>query len=60
VFPNYESAKVLIAQNWEQWAQQEIIDIICPMLYTNNTDLFRRYIRKTVTWQWVSAWFMPE
>ena len=32
-----------------QWAKERIVDILCPMLYTNNTDVFRRYIKEIVS-----------
>jgi len=47
-FPDHETAKVLIGQDWELWAKEGIVDIICPMLYTNNTDMFRRYVKEAV------------
>jgi uncharacterized lipoprotein YddW (UPF0748 family) len=43
VFPNPETAKVLIGQDWESWAKMDLVDFICPMLYTNNLNLFREY-----------------
>lgn len=45
VFPDLESAKVEIAQDWGKWAQEGIVDILCPMIYTNNLDLFRKYVK---------------
>jgi len=48
VFPDYESAKIEIAQSWETWVEQGLLDIICPMLYTNNASLFRKYVRKII------------
>ena len=44
VFPDMETAKVLIAQDWGKWAESGLVDFICPMLYTNNTDLFKEYL----------------
>ncbi len=49
VFPDYESAKILIAQDWELWAKEGILDFICPMLYTNDTNLFKNYVKKAVS-----------
>ncbi len=45
VFPDMETADVLIAQNWKNWASNGLVDFICPMLYTNNAELFRQYLR---------------
>jgi uncharacterized lipoprotein YddW (UPF0748 family) len=49
VFPDMETADVLIAQNWQLWAANGLVDFICPMLYTNNLDLFKEYINKAVS-----------
>ena len=48
VFPDAETAKVLIGQDWELWAKEGLVDIICPMQYTNNLDMFRKSIKKAV------------
>ncbi len=45
VFPNHRSAEILIAQDWVQWAEEGIIDFVCPMLYTNDLELFRQYVK---------------
>ncbi len=45
VFPDAETSDVLIAQEWGNWANAGLVDFICPMLYTNNPDLFREYLR---------------
>ncbi len=48
VFPDIETSDVLIAQDWGNWANQGLIDFICPMLYTNDPELFRTYIRRAM------------
>ena len=48
VFPDHEIAKVEIGQDWEQWANEELIDVYCPMLYTDNNNVFRRNLRAAV------------
>ncbi len=48
VFPDLESAKVEIAQDWGKWVQEGIVDILYPMIYTNNLDLFRKYVKDAV------------
>lgn len=45
VFPDLETSKILIAQDWGKWAQSGLVDFICPMLYTNDLKLFRDYIQ---------------
>ena len=32
VFPDHENAKVEIGQEWGKWANEELIDVYCPML----------------------------
>ncbi|MGA2624200.1 MAG: family 10 glycosylhydrolase [Bacteroidota bacterium] len=49
VFPDADNAKVLIGQDWEQWAKDSLIDMICPMLYTNNAGFFEQYGRHAVS-----------
>lgn len=49
VFPDMETADVLIAQNWEDWVATGLVDFVCPMLYTNNLNLFQEYIRNAVS-----------
>lgn len=48
VFPNPETARVLIGQDWESWADTDLLDFICPMFYTNDLDLFREYTAHAV------------
>ena len=46
VFPDYESAAYMIGQEWEAWVEEGLLDILCPMLYTNNMEVFRKYTRQ--------------
>jgi len=48
VFPDADNARVLIGQDWEKWAQQGLIDMLCPMIYTNDTALFDRLTKRAV------------
>jgi uncharacterized lipoprotein YddW (UPF0748 family) len=48
VFPDHEIAKVEIGQDWSLWANEELIDVYCPMQYTDNNDAFRRSVRMAV------------
>jgi uncharacterized lipoprotein YddW (UPF0748 family) len=48
VFPAADKAKVLIGQDWEEWVKQGLIDMLCPMLYTNHHGLFEKYARRAV------------
>lgn len=48
VFPDLESAKVEIGQDWGKWAEEGIVDVLCPMIYTNNLDVFRECVKDAV------------
>jgi uncharacterized lipoprotein YddW (UPF0748 family) len=48
VFPDADNARVLIGQDWARWAELGLIDMLCPMLYTNDTALFDRLARQAV------------
>jgi len=48
VFPSADKAKVLIGQDWEGWAKEGLIDMLCPMLYTNHHALFEKYSRRAI------------
>lgn len=48
VFPDHESAKLLVGQDWQQWAQEGLVDILCPMLYTKNHEVFQKYAQRAV------------
>ncbi len=46
VFPDPDNARVLIGQDWGRWAAEGLVDMLCPMFYTNDTALFERLARK--------------
>jgi uncharacterized lipoprotein YddW (UPF0748 family) len=46
VFPDAEHAKVLVGQDWKKWAAEGLVDMLCPMLYTNNDSFFEEYTRQ--------------
>jgi uncharacterized lipoprotein YddW (UPF0748 family) len=48
VFPEADNARVLIGQDWARWAELGLVDMLCPMLYTNDTGLFDRLTRQAV------------
>lgn len=48
VFPSAEEAKVLIGQDWAAWCREGLIDMLCPMLYTNNLGFFEKYVRQAM------------
>ena len=48
VFPEAANAKVLIGQDWARWAEEGLVEMICPMIYTNDAALFDDYTRRAV------------
>lgn len=48
VFNNAENAKVLIGQDWTSWAREKLVDMLCPMLYTNHTRFFEKFAKQAV------------
>jgi uncharacterized lipoprotein YddW (UPF0748 family) len=48
-FPESETSRVLIGQDWVKWAREGYIDILCPMLYTNDTSLYSTYLDKVIS-----------
>ena len=48
VFPNADNAKVLIGQDWPGWAAEGLVDMLCPMLYTNHEGFFKKSVSQAV------------
>ena len=48
VFPSADEAKILIGQDWPSWVDSGMIDMLCPMLYTNHMGFFEKYVRRAV------------
>ena len=48
VFPDPVSSEVLIGQEWGKWPKEKLVDVLCPMLYTNDLARFREYVREAV------------
>jgi uncharacterized lipoprotein YddW (UPF0748 family) len=48
VFPDADNAKVLIGQDWAAWAEEGLVDMLCPMLYTNHEAFFRKFVKRAV------------
>jgi uncharacterized lipoprotein YddW (UPF0748 family) len=50
VFPNAENAGVLIGQDWAAWAKEGLVDMLCPMLYTNHIPFFEKFVKQAVAY----------
>ncbi|MGQ9800522.1 MAG: glycoside hydrolase family 10 protein [Candidatus Saccharicenans sp.] len=48
VFPDADNARVLIGQNWLEWGRQGLVDMLCPMLYTNDLPLFEKLTKRAL------------
>jgi uncharacterized lipoprotein YddW (UPF0748 family) len=48
VFLDPDNARVLIGQDWVKWAEQGLVDMLCPMLYTNHEVFFEKYVKRAV------------
>jgi uncharacterized lipoprotein YddW (UPF0748 family) len=48
VFPDADNARVLIGQDWAAWAEKSLVDMLCPMLYTNHEAFFRDFVKRAV------------
>lgn len=48
VFPEARNAAVLIGQDWPAWADERLVDMLCPMLYSNDAGLFEKLVREAV------------
>jgi uncharacterized lipoprotein YddW (UPF0748 family) len=46
VFPAADKAKVMIGQDWAAWTRDGLLDMLCPMLYTNHAGFFEKYARQ--------------
>jgi uncharacterized lipoprotein YddW (UPF0748 family) len=49
VFPDAANARVLIGQDWAAWARDGLVDMLCPMLYTNDNREFEKLSREAVS-----------
>ncbi len=48
VFLDPDNARVLIGQDWAKWAELGLVDMLCPMLYTNHETFFEKYVKRAV------------
>ena len=42
VFPDPDVSRIMIGQDWEAWVQEGLLDLVCPMLYIDNSEVFQR------------------
>ena len=48
VFPDAVNARVMIGQDWAEWGREGLVDMLNPMLYTNDAKLYEKLAREAV------------
>jgi uncharacterized lipoprotein YddW (UPF0748 family) len=48
VFPDAVNARVMIGQDWASWGREGLVDMLNPMLYTNDVKLYEKLAREAV------------
>jgi uncharacterized lipoprotein YddW (UPF0748 family) len=48
VFPDAVNARVMIGQDWATWGREGLVDMLNPMLYTNDVKLYENLTREAV------------
>lgn len=46
VFPDAVNARVMIGQDWAAWGREGLVDMLNPMLYTNDAKLYESLARE--------------
>ena len=68
VFANDENAYTRRFQDWRRWLSMGILDVVCPMAYTTDTEVFKKQIAIATTtahtnnkkiWSGIGAYRMP-
>ncbi|MBS1811663.1 MAG: family 10 glycosylhydrolase [Acidobacteria bacterium] len=66
VFANDKDAFEARCQDWKLWLKRGILDAVCPMAYTEETDTFTRQIEVAVgargnnqVWAGIGSWKIP-
>jgi len=49
VFPDAAASRMMIGQDWAEWARAGLVDMLCPMLYTDSSVLFETYAREALS-----------
>ncbi|MEN6559722.1 MAG: family 10 glycosylhydrolase [Acidobacteriota bacterium] len=48
VFPDAVNARVMIGQDWAAWGREGLVDMLNPMIYTNDMKLYEALTREAV------------
>jgi len=67
VVPDAQMAFDSRMQDWRGWIDQSLLDVICPMAYTTETDIFEKQIAAAVAyagsrpvWAGIGAYQLPQ
>jgi uncharacterized lipoprotein YddW (UPF0748 family) len=50
VLLNWEDHRDCFGQDWKKWADEGLVDFLCPMDYTSDNACFERYVRQQARW----------
>ena len=50
VFPDAVNARVMIGQDWAAWGREGLVDMLNPMLYTNDVKLYEKLAAEAVSY----------
>jgi len=59
VYPLYPGVRDSIAQDWGEWLRQGLMDFVCPMSYTADTEKFIDWYRKQASYPGVKNKVYP-
>jgi len=59
VYPGYPGCRDSIAQDWGEWLRSGLLDFVCPMNYSENTDKIVEWYRKQTTFPGVRGRLLP-
>ncbi|HPN32907.1 MAG TPA: family 10 glycosylhydrolase [bacterium] len=48
VFNDAATARIMVGQDWVTWAQEGLVDMVSPMLYTDRCDHFEKKVRQAM------------
>ncbi len=49
IISNRDFAKNSLGQDWGHWGRMGIVDVLCPMIYTNDPGWFRERLKNVIT-----------
>ena len=66
VVPDAQTAFASRMQDWRGWIDQSLLDVICPMAYTSDSDIFQKQVAAAIAyagsrpvWAGIGAYQMP-